>query len=86
MKKWLTMCWGGGHSSSTSNNSRISKADLDKAREKEMLLLEDSEDEGMGEDAPVIQRKKAAYVPQHAATSFMRTATSRRMRKANEVL
>lgn len=84
MKKWLTMCWGGGHSSS--NNSRISKADLDKAREKEMLLLEDSEDEGMGEDVPVIQKKRAAYVPQHAAASFVRTATSRRMRKANEVL
>jgi hypothetical protein len=81
MKKWLTMCWGGG-------SSCCSKSELEKAREKEMLLLEDSDDEAIvetGEEVPVI-KKKAAYVPQHAAASFLRTATPRRMRRANEVM
>lgn len=87
MKKWLTMCWGGGSSSSSS----CSRADLEKAREKEMLLLEDSDDEmagaEMGDRVPVVQKKKkAAYVPQHAAASFLRTATPRRLRKANPAL
>lgn len=82
MTKWLTMCWGGGNSSH--------KLVYEKAREKELLLLEDSDDEvmvgeKMEEEVPVV-RKKAAYVPQHAASSFLRTATPRRMRRANEVV
>lgn len=78
------MCWGG---------SGLKKEDLDKAREKELLLLMDhSDDEDEGgvlradeeQQQRVGRKKTAAYVPQHAAASFLRTATPKNMRRANE--
>lgn len=41
---------------------------------------------GPGAKSETLKPKKAAYVPQYAAQSFLRTATPRRMRRANEVL
>lgn len=84
MRKWLTMCWGGGAS------SNVSKEDLERAREKERLILVDSDDEGeeqqQKESSGMLGEKRKAYVPQYAGAAFLRTATSRPMKQRNEVL
>ena len=79
----MTMCWGGGASSG------VSREDLERAREKERLLLVDFDDDEEAqpqEGSGMLSEKKKAYVPQYAAASFLRTATSRPMKKRNEVV
>ncbi|KAK1968010.1 hypothetical protein LZ32DRAFT_656922 [Colletotrichum eremochloae] len=59
-------------SRSGSNSRSGSVASLGNIEEHEHLMAE--------------QPKRAAYVPQHAAKSFMKTATSKEIRKKGEIL